>query len=167
MTATFTGSQASSSRTRSALGLVGWLVLSFAAAAAGGFFRPDEWYANLLKPSWNPPNWVFAPVWTTLYAVMGIAAWLVWQRGGFEHQRVPLTLFLVQLFLNAIWSPLFFGLHNPALALLDIAALWMALVLTIKSFWKSQPIAAVLLMPYLAWITFAAALNFAIWKLNA
>ena len=166
MIATTTGTQTVSSRTRSALGFGGWLAISFTAAAAGGFFRPDEWYANLVKPSWNPPNWVFAPVWMTLYGMMGVAAWLVWQRGEFAQQRVPLTLFLFQLLLNAIWSPFFFGLHNPGLALVDIAALWMALVMTILSFWKARPVAAGLLIPYFAWITFAAALNFAIWRLN-
>lgn len=116
---------------RSALALVGWLALTFAAAALGGFFRPGEWFAALAKPSWNPPGWLFAPVWTALYTMMAVAAWLVWRRGGFAGQRVALSLFLLQLFFNALWSPLFFGLHRPPLAFVDIVLLWLALLGTI------------------------------------
>jgi len=155
-----------SSPTRSALALAAWLALSFAAAAAGGFFMPGDWYAHLQKPTWNPPNWIFGPVWTTLYTMMAIAAWLVWKRGGFAGQRVALSLFLVQLFFNTLWSPLFFGLHHPALAFVDIALLWLALLGTVGAFWKARPPAGALLVPYLAWVTFASALNFAIWRMN-
>lgn len=121
------------SAARSARALVGWLVLAFAAAALGGFFRPGEWFATLSKPSWNPPGWIFAPVWTALYTIMAVAAWLVWRRGGFAGQRGALSLFLVQLFFNALWSPLFFGLHEPALAFADIVLLWLALLGTVSS----------------------------------
>ena len=155
-----------SSPTRSALALAGWLVLSFSAAAIGGFFMPGDWYAALKKPSWNPPNWIFAPVWTTLYAAMGTAAWLVWKRGGFAGQRVALSFFLAQLLFNALWSPLFFGIHHPGLAFADIALLWLALLCTVAAFWKASPLAGALLVPYLAWVTFASALNFALWRLN-
>jgi benzodiazapine receptor len=151
---------------RSALVLMGWLALSFSAAALGGLFLPGEWYARLQKPSWNPPNWIFGPVWTTLYVMMAVAAWLVWKRGGFVAQRLPLTLFLGQLLFNAAWSPLFFGLKNPGLALLDIGLLWLALLATILAFWKARRIAGILLVPYLAWVTFASVLNFALWRLN-
>jgi tryptophan-rich sensory protein len=106
-----------SSAIRSALTLAGWLALSFTAAAMGGFFLPAEWYASLRKPAWNPPNWIFGPVWNVLYATMGITAWLVWKRGGIAGQRIALSLFLLQLLFNALWSPLFFGLRNPGLAL--------------------------------------------------
>ena len=151
---------------RSALTLAAWLALSFAAAAIGAFFLPGEWYARLQKPAWSPPNWIFGPVWTALYAMMGIAAWLVWRRGGFDGQRVALSLFLLQLLLNALWSPLFFGLRNPALAFVDIALLWLAVMGTVIAFWRANSFSGGLLVPYLAWVTFASALNFAIWRLN-
>lgn len=154
------------SATRSALALAGWLVLCFSAAAIGSFFMPGEWYASLKKPSWNPPNWIFGPVWTVLYTVMAIAAWLVWKRGGFAVQTVALSLFLAQLFFNALWSPLFFGLHRPALAFADILLLWLTLLGTIFAFWKVRPVAGALLLPYLVWVTFASALNFTLWQMN-
>lgn len=151
---------------RAALMLGAWLALSFAAAAVGGFFLPGEWYASLRKPAWNPPNWIFGPVWTALYVTMAIAAWLVWRRGGFAGQRVALSLYLAQLFFNALWSPLFFGLHNPGLAFVDLVLLWLVLVGTTVAFWKARVVAGALLAPYLAWVTFAGALNFALWMLN-
>jgi len=146
--------------------LLGWLALSFCAAAIGSFFMPGEWYAGLQKPSWNPPKWIFGPVWTALYTTMAVAAWLVWKRGGWARQRMALTIFLVQLGLNALWSPLFFGMQNPALAFVDILLLWLALLATAAAFWRSHPLAGVLLVPYLAWVTFAGALNFTLWRLN-
>lgn len=135
------------SATRSALALVGWLALAFTVAALGVFFRPAEWFAALHKPSWNPPDWLFGPVWTTLYTIMAIAAWLVWRRGGFAAQRVALSLFLLQLGFNALWSPLFFGMHQPALAFADIVLLWLALLGTVIAFWKVRPLAGALLLP--------------------
>ena len=151
---------------RSALALAGWLGVCFVAAAAGGLFLPGEWYAQLRKPSWNPPNWIFGPVWTALYTIMAVAAWLVWKRGGFAAQRKALSLFLLQLLFNALWSPLFFGLHLPGPALLDLSLLWLALVATVILFWKARPLAGALLLPYLGWVSFAGALNFALWRLN-
>jgi tryptophan-rich sensory protein len=138
----------------------------FGAAALGGFFQPGEWYAQLQKPAWNPPNWIFGPVWTALYAMMALAAWLVWQRGGWAVQRWRLGLFVLQLVFNALWSPLFFGLRNPALAFADIVLLWLALLATVVSFWRERRVAGLLLAPYLAWVTFAAALNLTLWRLN-
>jgi len=129
-------------------------------------FVPGEWYASLQKPSWTPPNWLFGPVWTALYTMMGVAAWLVWQRGGFERRRTALRLFLLQLFFNALWSPLFFGMHNPGLAFVDLLLLWLALVATATAFWKVRPVAGALLLLYLAWVSFAGGLNFALWRLN-
>lgn len=152
---------------RSALALGAWLALVFAAASMGGFFPPGDWYAHLQKPAWNPPNWIFAPVWTTLYIIMAIAAWLVWKRGGFTVQRMALSLFLLQLVFNALWSPLFFGLKNPALGFVDILLLWASLLATTAAFWKVRPVAGVLLVPYLAWVTFAGFLNFTLWRLNS
>jgi translocator protein len=147
----------------SAVGLVGWLALCFGAAAVGARFRPGPWYAALRKPAWNPPNWIFAPVWTVLYALMATAVWLVWRQAGVAP---ALALFLGQLALNAAWTWLFFGLRRPGLALAEIAALWLALVATALAFGAIRPLAGLLLLPYLAWVTFAGALNAALWRRN-
>jgi len=147
----------------SAAGLVGWIVICFGAAAIGARFRPDAWYADLDKPAWNPPSWVFAPVWTVLYALMGGAAWLAWREAGLGLELVP---FAVQLGLNAAWTWLFFGRHRPGLALLDLAALWIAIAATLAAFWRVRPLAGGLLLPYFAWVSFAAALNAAVWRRN-
>jgi translocator protein len=153
---------------RALLGLVGWVLLSFTAALIGSAFPPGAWFEALEKPGWQPPNWVFGPVWTVLYALMGGAAWLVWrERGSFTAARGPLLLFLVQLALNAAWSPAFFGAQDPGLALVVIAALWLALLATLIAFWRVRALAGVLLLPYHAWVSFATALNFALWRLNA
>jgi benzodiazapine receptor len=154
------------SHARKILGLVGWLLACFAAASMGGFFTPGEWYVGLEKPSWNPPTWVFGPVWTALYTMMAVAAWLVWKRGGFAIQRKPLMLFLVQLFLNAAWTPFFFGLHWPGGALVVIILLWLAIAATLIVFWSVSRPAAWLLVPYLVWVSFASVLNGALWRLN-
>jgi len=132
----------------------------------GAVFMPGEWYASLKKPAWNPPGWVFGPVWTALYAMMAVAAWLVWRRGGFSTHRKPLVIFLVQLVLNAGWTPLFFGLHSPGLAFAEIVLLWLAIAATIVVFRPVSRTAMLLLVPYLAWVSFATALNFALWRLN-
>ncbi len=152
---------------RSALALAGWLALTFAAAAMGGIVMPGEWYASLEKPSWNPPNWIFGPVWTALYILMAVAAWLVWTRGGWTTQMRPLTLFLVQLTLNAAWTPLFFGIKNPGLAFAEIILLWLAIAATLIVFRPVSRTAAWLLAPYLAWVSFALWLNFTLWQLNS
>ncbi|MBP7867073.1 MAG: tryptophan-rich sensory protein [Acidobacteria bacterium] len=149
------------------LGLIAWLALSFSAAAMGGLFVPGEWYATLNKPSWNPPGWVFGPVWSALYTLMAVAAWLVWTQGGFRAQRRPLTLFLAQLALNAAWTPLFFGLHWTGAAFAEIVLLWLAIAATMAGFRPVSRAAAWLLAPYLAWVSFAAVLNFALWRMNA
>lgn len=148
------------------LALVGWLALCFAAAATGVFVSTGDWYAALNKPSWNPPPWVFGPAWTFLYITMAIAAWLVWREGGWKVQARPLTLFLVQWALNALWTPLFFGAHLPGVAFAEIVLLWLAIAATLVAFWRVKTIAGLLLVPYLAWVSFASALNFTIWRLN-
>lgn len=153
-------------RVRDAGHLAGWLLLTLAAAALGSFFMPGEWYAQLKKPAWNPPNWIFGPVWTVLYALMAVAAWLVWRRGGWRSQRRALGWFLGQLALNALWSPLFFGLKNPGLAFAEILLLWLAILATLWAFWMTHRLAGTLLLPYLAWVSFAAVLNFTLWQLN-
>ena len=142
------------------------MLLCLAAAAFGGLFMPGEWYGALKKPPWNPPGWVFGPVWAALYTMMALAAWLVWRRGGWVSQRRPLMLFLLQLALNAAWTLLFFGLHRPGLAFAEIVALWLAIAATVAAFRPASRAAAWLLAPYLAWVGFAAALNFALWRLN-
>ena len=151
---------------KSIVALIGWIVLCFSAAAFGAQFMPGEWYAALKKPTWNPPKWIFGPVWSALYAMMAVAAWLVWRRGGFKLNRLPLSLFLTQLLLNALWSWLFFGLENPALAFGEIVLLWFGIGATLLAFWPRQRAAAWLLVPYLAWVGFASGLNFTLWQLN-
>ena len=154
-------------RIKTNLGLLGWLLACFAAASLGAFFMPGEWYATLKKPSWNPPGWIFGPVWTALYTMMAVAAWLLWKRGGFAVQRRPLTLFLVQLALNAAWTPLFFGLHWPGAAFAEIVLLLAAIVATALIFRRVSATAAWLLVPYAAWVSFASFLNFTLWRLNS
>jgi translocator protein len=126
------------------------------------------WYPTLVKPFFNPPNWIFAPVWSSLYLLIGIAAGLVWNRIDFEKEAVKkgLSLFAVQLGLNALWSYLFFGLHNPMLAFFEIIVLWLFIFETIKAFQIVDKVAAKLLYPYLAWVSFATILNGSIWFLN-
>lgn len=147
-------------------GLLAWVLVSFAASAPGAFFSPGEWYADINKPAWNPPGWVFGPVWTTLYLLMGIAAWRLWRRHGFREARFALGAFLVQLALNAAWTPLFFGLHRMDLAFFEIILLWLAILATLLLFWRRDRWAGLMLVPYLLWVSFASMLNFTLWQLN-
>lgn len=150
------------------LGLAAWLAISFVAAAIGSVasIQAGSFYAQLARPEWGPPSNIFGPVWTVLYALMGIAAWLVWRAGGFRAARTALALFLVQLAVNALWSWLFFGWHLGGAALADIVLLWLLVVATLVAFWRIRPVAGALLIPYLLWVTFAAALNHSVWQLN-
>ncbi|MHB1038308.1 MAG: TspO/MBR family protein [Pirellulales bacterium] len=123
-----------------------------------------EYFNGLLtKPSWTPPGWLFGPVWSVLYLSMAVAAWLVWRKG---NAVMPLALFAVQLTFNAAWSWLFFGLHSPGMAFIDIVLLWAAIVATTIVFWRRSLVAGLLFVPYLAWVSFAGVLNFGIWRLN-
>ncbi len=146
--------------------LAGFLVACFAAAATGILFKPGAWYERLRKPSWRPPNWLFAPVWTVLYLMIALAGWLVWRSAEFSGATTALALYALQLLLNALWTPVFFGLHRPDLGFAVIVALWLAIVATIVAFAPVNGIAALLMIPYLAWVSFASMLNFAIWRLN-
>jgi translocator protein len=149
--------------------LVLFVVVCFVAAGAGADFTSHsvrDWYPTLRKPSWNPPAWIFGPVWTVLYLMMAIAAWLVWRRRGFEGAAGALGIFTLQLALNALWSPLFFGLRNPLAGLLDIVPLWAAILATLVCFLRISPLAGALMVPYWLWVSFATALNFVTWKMN-
>jgi tryptophan-rich sensory protein len=148
------------------LGLFVALAVTFGAAALGSLFTTPSiagWYARLPKPSWTPPNWLFAPVWTALYASMAVAAWLVWRKEPGRARRTALVLFAVQLVLNVAWTGLFFAARLPGLAFVEICLLWLAILTTIGAFWRVSPICGAILVPYLAWVSFAAALNLAIW----
>ena len=146
------------------------LIATFVASAFGMLAttsRLATWYPSLLKPAWNPPNEIFGPVWTTLYLMMAVAAWLVWRRGS-ETEVIPaMTAYFGQLVLNVLWSLIFFGLKAPGWAVFDIIALWIAIIIAIAKFGKVSRIAAWLLVPYLAWVTFASVLNITIWRINA
>ena len=144
---------------------------TFCAASVGSFFTVSDdgsnWYEALKKPFFTPPDWVFGPVWTILYLMMGIAAFLVWQKGvAKSHVRVALVCFVVQLVFNAAWSVIFFGFHSVVLALFEIVFLWLAILATVVTFWRVHRFAAVLLLPYIAWVSFAAILNAGIYLLN-
>ncbi len=150
------------------------LVLSILACFAAGiigsaFTMPaiPTWYASLRKPAWTPPPWLFGPVWSALYVMMGVAVWLVWRRVGFSGDGVAFIAFGVQLVLNAAWSVIFFGMRRPMAAFVEIIALWLAIACTIVLFGQVDMLAASLLVPYLAWVTFAAALNHAIARQNS
>jgi translocator protein len=153
----------------SLLALVGFLAATFAVAGIGGVFTSmgmPEWYMSLEKPSFNPPSWIFGPVWTALYALMAVAAWLVWREAGFAGATAALAMFFVQLALNLAWSGIFFALRSPGWALAEIVVLWLAILATIVLFHRHSALAAWLLVPYLLWVSFAAVLNGAIWRLN-
>jgi translocator protein len=151
---------------KSIIGLAGWLAVTFIAAWIGSRYMPGAWYVSLTKPSWNPPNSIFGPVWTVLYVLMGIAAWLVWKKAGFSGAGLALSLFVVQLALNALWSYLFFGLHRPDLAFIDIIVLWSVILVVAALFWRVDHIAGGLMVPYAVWVAFASYLNFVLWQLN-
>lgn len=142
---------------------IGILVVTFAAPALGALWPPSDWYATINKPSWNPPGWVFGPVWGILYLTMATAAWLVWNRDGWKQ---AFNAYLVQLAFNAAWSPLFFGAKRIDWACVDIIALWFAIVVTIIAFHRVHRVAAWLMIPYLVWVSFATVLNATLWVMN-
>jgi tryptophan-rich sensory protein len=150
------------------LGLVAWLALAFAASAVGAVasIQARSFYSELAQPGWAPPGSIFGPVWTLLYALMGVAAWWVWRAGGFRNNRAALTVFLLQLALNALWSWLFFAWHLGFIALAELFVLWILILATLVSFWRVRPLAGALFIPYLLWVSFAAVLNYSLWQLN-
>lgn len=141
-----------------------FFALTFAAALTGGLFKPGAWYAGLAKPSWTPPNWLFAPAWTVLYIMIAVAGWRIWEAG---HRGPALWLWIGGLIVNALWSYLFFGLQKPGIAFVDLVAMWLSIVAFIVIARGVDTTASLLFVPYLAWVTFAGALNFAIWRLNS
>lgn len=153
-----------------AIGLAVFVFICLGAAALGGIATGpaiDGWYRTLEKPPWRPPNWVFGPVWTVLYLLMAVAAWLVWRSARWRSAAIPLGLFAVQLILNVAWSWIFFRLQLPGWALLELVILWLAIAMTTWAFFRRSSTAGWLMVPYLAWVSFAGALNFEIWRLNA
>jgi tryptophan-rich sensory protein len=146
--------------------LAAFALLNVAVASSGAFFRPGAWYEALKKPVWRPPNWLFGPAWTVLYTMIAIAGWLVWREAGWSGAGFALTVYVVHLAINASWSWLFFGLRRADIALGGIVILWLSIIATIALFRPISETAAWLLAPYLAWVSFAGALNFSIWRLN-
>ena len=159
----------SPTRAKQAIGLIVFIVVCLGAGGLGAIATTPEidgWYKTITKPTWNPPDYVFGPVWTTLFITMAIAGWLVWKPAGFKAVMVPLSLFGIQLVLNVAWSWVFFGLHQPGWAVIEIIVLWAVIVATTVTFFRSSKVAGWLMVPYLAWVSFAALLNAAIYRLN-
>lgn len=150
------------------IGFIAWLLLCFAAAGTGAAasINAAAYYAQLIQPTWAPAAWLFGPVWTILYTMMAISAWLVWRQYGLRGAGIALFVFAVQLLVNALWTWLFFTLHWGAAALADISALWLLIATTTLLFWRLNRAAALLLIPYLLWVSFANALTLALWRLN-
>lgn len=151
------------------IGLLVFIGICLGAGGLGAIATTPEiegWYKTIEKPSWNPPDYIFGPVWTTLYIMMAVAAWLVWKPEGFKPATTPLTLFAIQLGLNVAWSWIFFGMHQPGWAFAEIVILWLLIVATTVAFFRRSKVAGGLMVPYLAWVSFASVLNFAIWRLN-
>ena len=151
------------------LGLIVWIAVSFCAGLIGSRFTGPavaSWYADTNKPAWTPPAVVFGPVWSALYLMMGVAAWLIWRKAGFSGAPAAMVLFGLQLIANAAWSWIFFGLHRFDLAFFEIVILWVLILATLIAFWRHDTTAGLLLLPYMVWVSYASALNFAIWRLN-
>lgn len=145
------------------------ILIAQSAGIIGSIFTTDAiptWYATLTKPPWNPPSWLFGPVWITLYTLIGLAAYLIWQTKKSTQRTTALRLYAVHLVLNTLWSILFFGLQNPLIAFIEIIFLWILILLVILKFYSLRPLAGIILLPYLAWVSFASLLNATIWLLN-
>jgi len=146
--------------------LIGWIFISFLPAFVGGFFKPGSWYLEIVKPEWTPPSWIFGPVWFFLYFCMGVAAFLIWESKKNKKIKLPMTIFVLQLILNALWSWIFFGMNNLLYSIIEIIILLSMIVLTIILFYRINKKAGMILIPYLLWVGFATILNYNIWLLN-
>jgi tryptophan-rich sensory protein len=155
-------------KTKQVLGLMGWLLVTFIAAGIGSIAssKAGTFYQQLIRPEWAPSAWIFGPVWTILYLLMVIAAWLVWRAQGFRAARIALSLYMIQLALNALWTWLFFVWRLGEMAFIEIIILWVLILCTLIAFWRVRIITGILLIPYLAWVSFASVLTYATWKLN-
>ncbi len=154
---------------RKVLPLIAWILGCELVGILGSLITMDAiptWYAHLEKPGFTPPKWIFGPVWTTLYLLMGVAAYLIWRQPASPQRRRALILFLIQLGLNGIWTPVFFGLKQPGPGFVVIALLVVAIFLTLIQFYRLNRVAGLLLVPYLIWVSYATALNFSLWQLN-
>lgn len=159
----------SDSNLKPATGLFISFLVCFSAAAIGSLTTTPQipnWYADLAKPIWTPPNWLFGPVWTILFSLMAIAAWLVWRKHGMKNARSAFVWFGIQLVLNSLWSVLFFGWNNPGAAAAEILLLWLTILMTMVTFSKKSKAAGLLLVPYFLWVSFAMVLNISIWQMN-
>lgn len=150
----------------SILSLVVWLAICFAIASIGRIAKPDAWYRGMNKPAWNPPDWMFAPVWAILFIMMAVAASLVWSKRGEAEVGLAIGLFVTQLSLNALWSWLFFGFHRPDFAFFEVIVFWLMILATTIEFWSISPTAGKLMLPYMAWVGFASFLNLVLWRMN-
>lgn len=145
------------------------ILIAQAAGAIGSFFSVSSissWYINIVKPEWNPPSWIFGPVWIFLYSLMGIASYLVWQQRSLPGAKTALIVYGVHLVFNALWTILFFGLKNPGLAFAEIIVLLLLIIITTILFWRINSTAGILMLPYIAWVLFASYLSYTIWQLN-
>ncbi len=152
--------------TGSMVALAAFFGICFLTASSGAIFKPGEWYEGLAKPWWRPPNWLFPPAWAVLFATIAVSGWMVWRTAGLAGAAGPFAIYAVQLVLNFAWSALFFGLRRPDLAFAEVMFLWGSILATILNFHPINPLAAWILVPYLCWVTFAAGLNCAMWRLN-
>jgi len=145
------------------------ILIAQAAGLIGSVFTASNvrgWYTTIARPSWNPPSWVFGPVWTALFTLMGIASYIIWKHRDLPYARAALVFYVIQLILNVLWSIFFFGLKNPGLAFVEILILLALIIVTTVLFWKVKPVAGALMLPYIAWVSFASYLNYTIWRLN-
>ena len=149
-----------------AMSLVVFFLIVTLVASSGAVFKPGDWYRTLAKPAWTPPDWVFPLGWALLYTLIAVSGWRVWERLPLEAAVLPMAVYGLQLALNAAWSAIFFGLKRPDWAFADVACLWLAILANILVFHQIDPLAAWLLLPYLGWVAFAGALNFAVWRRN-
>ncbi len=154
---------------RLVIGLIISIIICFSAGGLGSLATSSSitgWYVEINKPTWNPPNWIFGPVWSTLFLMISVSAWLVWKSSGFEKAKLAFGVYAFHLLLNALWSIVFFGMQQMGWAFVEIVALWISIVATIVLFHRHSKLAAWLLIPYILWVSFASFLNYTIWQMN-